>query len=71
MTLGIILSLGNTLYFKKKLNILFDFVPSILLMLSIFGYLCVLIILKWAIDWKNDRPEIHDPPYDYYTITGN
>ena len=48
MCFGIFLSLINGLYFKKPYNIWFEFVPQICFMLSIFGYMCFLIFLKWC-----------------------
>eukprot|EP01116_Phalansterium_solitarium_P012250 TRINITY_DN2836_c0_g1_i2.p1 TRINITY_DN2836_c0_g1~~TRINITY_DN2836_c0_g1_i2.p1 ORF type:complete len:827 (-),score=364.90 TRINITY_DN2836_c0_g1_i2:293-2773(-) len=47
MTTGICMSLMNGLYFKHKLDIYCEFIPQMLFMMSIFGYLCFLIIFKW------------------------
>lgn len=61
MVTGIIVSLTNYIYFRKYIDIFFSFIPQMIFMLSIFGYLSVLILAKWSIDWKNDRPNV-DPP---------
>jgi len=60
MTLGIILSLFNGIHFRKPYNIFFEFVPQILFLLSIFGYMCFLILLKWSKDWepRHDAPSL-------------
>ena len=47
MCLGIVLSAGNAIYFRKPYNLWFEFVPQILFMCSLFGYLCVLVVIKW------------------------
>lgn len=49
MCFGILLSLINGIYFKKPYNIYFEFIPQMCFMLSIFGYMCYLIFLKWCI----------------------
>ncbi|CEL54550.1 V-type H+-transporting ATPase subunit I [Rhizoctonia solani AG-1 IB] len=51
MSFAICLQLPNHLHFKKKLNIWTEFIPQILFLQSIFGYLVVCIILKWVTDW--------------------
>ncbi|XP_063000449.1 V-type proton ATPase 116 kDa subunit a 2 [Elgaria multicarinata webbii] len=47
MAFGVVLGGFNHLHFKKKYNIYFVFIPQVLFMLSIFGYLVFMIILKW------------------------
>ena len=47
MLLGIFMKLLNAIYFRSGLDIAFEFVPQLLFMLSIFGYLCFIILYKW------------------------
>ena len=51
MTFGIFISLQNHRYFKKPLSIYHEFVPQIIFLMSIFGYLSFLIIFKWCHNW--------------------
>jgi V-type H+-transporting ATPase subunit a len=51
MSFAICLQVPNHLHFKKYLNIYAEFIPQILFMHSIFGYLVVCIIYKWSVDW--------------------
>ncbi|KAI8916015.1 V-type ATPase, V0 complex, 116kDa subunit family [Gorgonomyces haynaldii] len=47
MSFGVCLQIYNHLHFKRPINIWAEFVPQILYLWSIFGYLCFLIVFKW------------------------
>ena len=51
MTFAICLQVPNHLHFMKYLNIYAEFIPQILFMHSLFGYLVICIVYKWSIDW--------------------
>lgn len=53
MSLGIFLKASNALYFNQKLDFYFEFIPQIILLWSIFGYMITLIIVKWLTYYEN------------------
>ncbi|EPY52747.1 V-type ATPase V0 subunit A [Schizosaccharomyces cryophilus OY26] len=52
MTYCLFLSLSNYRFFNRKLDIYAVFLPSLIFLEAIFGYLVVTIIYKWSVDWK-------------------
>lgn len=56
MCLGIVMSAFNFVHFKKRLEFYFEFIPQLIFMLSIFGYMCFLIFLKWNTDFLTSPP---------------
>jgi len=51
MMFGIWLKLFNNIYFGRMVEALVESVPEILFMGLTFGYMCVLIFLKWSINY--------------------
>jgi V-type H+-transporting ATPase subunit a len=51
MTFSLCLSFVNYKHFGSKLDIYANFLPSMIFLLSIFGYLVVCILYKWSVDW--------------------
>ncbi|KAK2957733.1 putative V-type proton ATPase subunit a3 [Blattamonas nauphoetae] len=47
MLIGIAFSCVNHIHFKHWIDVWCEFIPQMLLMLSLFGYMCFLIIYKW------------------------
>ncbi|KAK4606218.1 hypothetical protein RGQ29_000473 [Quercus rubra] len=48
MNLGIIISYFNARFFSSSLDIRYQFVPQVIFLNSLFGYLSLLIIIKWC-----------------------
>ncbi|KAM9979818.1 hypothetical protein ACTFIZ_006051 [Dictyostelium cf. discoideum] len=68
MSVGICFSLLNYLNQKgpiKIVNILTQFIPQMIFLWAIFGYMSILIILKWVVPY---RQELIDPPFILPTI---
>jgi V-type H+-transporting ATPase subunit a len=49
MLFGTCLSFFNHTYYRKGINIFCEFVPQVIFLLSIFGYMNCMIIMKWFI----------------------
>jgi len=49
MVLGICMSALNGIHFKHYVDIWFEFLPQLVFMLSLFGYMVFLIIYKWSV----------------------
>ncbi|XP_033099670.1 V-type proton ATPase 116 kDa subunit a-like isoform X1 [Anneissia japonica] len=47
MVFGVILGIFNHIYFKRFVNIWCEFIPQLIFLTFIFGYMCFLIIFKW------------------------
>ncbi|QHN99216.1 V-type proton ATPase subunit [Arachis hypogaea] len=48
MNLGIIMSYCNALFFRNNVNVWFQFIPQMIFLNALFGYLSLLIIVKWC-----------------------
>lgn len=54
MVLGICMSYLNAKQFKHPVDVWYVFVPQMIFMNAIFGYLVLLIILKWCTNWDSE-----------------
>ncbi|CAG9574450.1 putative vacuolar proton translocating ATPase subunit A [Leishmania major strain Friedlin] len=65
MMAGVLISLTNYIYFNDSVKVWFRFVPEVVFLSCTFGYMCVLIIVKWLTTWENT----HDAPSLLETMT--
>ena len=54
MILGLILKGINGIYFKDYIDFLFEFIPQLIFMCLLFGYMIIMIYIKWGTDWSED-----------------
>jgi len=52
MVMGICCSYANATHFKEPVDVWYVFVPQMIFMNATFGYLVVLIFIKWLTDWN-------------------
>jgi len=73
MLVGIFLSLLNAIHFGHGIDIIGEFIPQMIFMLCLFGYMCFLIIFKWCTYWTTTPPFILNVMIDMflqpYTVT--
>lgn len=55
MSLGVCLKGFNALYKNSSIDYFFEFVPQIIFLLGLFGYMDVMIITKWLTDWTGNE----------------
>eukprot|EP01055_Gregarina_sp_Pseudo9_P001768 Gregarina_sp_Pseudo_9__1767@NODE_21_length_5816_cov_43_641856_g19_i0_p1_GENE_NODE_21_length_5816_cov_43_641856_g19_i0NODE_21_length_5816_cov_43_641856_g19_i0_p1_ORF_typecomplete_len837_score202_96V_ATPase_I/PF01496_19/9_8e56DUF3611/PF12263_8/53DUF3611/PF12263_8/19DUF3611/PF12263_8/14Complex1_49kDa/PF00346_19/0_18_NODE_21_length_5816_cov_43_641856_g19_i014733983 len=55
MTTGIILKAFNSVHYKDYLTLWFEFIPQLLFMLALIGYMDFLIFFKWASNHENNQ----------------
>ena len=54
MILGLFLKGMNGLFFKDYIDFFFEFIPQLIFMCLLFGYMCLMIYIKWGTDWRED-----------------
>ena len=57
MSLGIFMKAANAIYFEKPLDFFYEFVPQIILMWCLFGWMDFLIVVKWCTDFSQSNNE--------------
>jgi V-type H+-transporting ATPase subunit a len=53
MELGIVLSFLNARFFRRRYDVYFEFIPQIIFLTSLFGYMVLLIVIKWCTRYQN------------------
>ena len=61
MSLGVLMKAFNAVHFKRGVDFWAEFLPQIIFLWAIFGYMDVLIVRKWLTDYtgkEGDAPSI-------------
>ena len=53
MTLGVFVKASNSLFYRKYLDFFFEFLPQLIFLIALFGYMDFLIIFKWLQFWPD------------------
>lgn len=56
MSVGLIAKALNAIHFKSAIDFFLEFLPELIFLLVLFGYMDALIIVKWSIDWGLYNP---------------
>ncbi|KAF9581888.1 H(+)-transporting V0 sector ATPase subunit a [Lunasporangiospora selenospora] len=51
MSFGICMVYYNAKFFRKRIDIIGGFIPQMLFMQCLFGYLVLMVVYKWTVDW--------------------
>jgi len=70
MMVGIVLKLLNNLHFERYVEAAVESVPEILFMGLTFGYMSVLIFLKWSINYAPEPPPCFSSGCDGVVVDG-
>ena len=60
MSMGIVLKGLNAIYDKNLVDCFFVFIPQLIFMLILFGYMDALIFLKWSVNYDNEEDTAPD-----------
>ena len=60
MTLGIVLKGINSIYDKNLIEFFCVFIPELIFMLILFGYMDLLIFLKWSVNYEGEEKRAPD-----------
>jgi V-type H+-transporting ATPase subunit a len=52
MSLGVLMKGMNALHHRSAIDFFFEFVPQIIFLLSMFGFMDLMIILKWLKNYE-------------------
>lgn len=51
MSMGVIMKAFNAKQFNRPIDFYFEFVPQIILLLAMFGFMDLLIVIKWLTNY--------------------
>lgn len=73
MIFGVMLGWTNAVFFKDKLSVFFETIPRLVFLSCTFGYMIIIIIVKWCMEWPNTStaPNLITVMIDMFLSPGN
>jgi len=59
MIFGVFLKGFNTIFMRNKIDFFFEFVPQIVFIVSLFGWMAALIVIKWTVQTPDPLGEFN------------
>jgi V-type H+-transporting ATPase subunit a len=60
MTLGTLMKGANAIYFRRYTVLVFEVFTQIALLMALFGFMDLMIIIKWTTDWEPIEKETNE-----------
>jgi V-type H+-transporting ATPase subunit a len=57
MTLGVLMKGLNALHHRSAIDFIFEFIPQLVFLLALFGFMDLMIILKWLNNYEGKEHE--------------
>jgi V-type H+-transporting ATPase subunit a len=57
MTLGVLMKGANNIYRRSAVDFFFEFIPQLIFLLCLFGFMDFMILMKWLTDWTGREHE--------------
>nr|WCZ58470.1 vacuolar H(+)-ATPase 100 kDa subunit [Andalucia godoyi] len=73
MLVGVCMGLLNMIYRSDWFDVVVEFIPMFVFLAGTFGYMCILIIIKWNIDWSiagREAPSLLQTMTDFFLSPG-
>jgi len=61
MMLGVFLKAVNAVHFRSAIDFFFEWIPQLLFLSCTFGYMVILIFIKWSVPYGTDIPTSQSP----------
>jgi V-type H+-transporting ATPase subunit a len=64
MSFGVVLSMFNHVYVRETARLFWEAIPRLIFLMATFGYMILMILIKFCIDWQmwGDQEPIEPPP---------
>ena len=53
----------NAVYFKRYIELIFDVFTQIALLMALFGFMDIMIFIKWTTDWEELETKVYNADF--------